>query len=83
MGDPASPWGWIGGHNGGGPCYSASAFHAIDLGGASVCVIAAIENFTDECERVVFEVLDHLEGLTPHGALHTKLAASSVLPEPE
>ena len=32
MGDPASPWGLLLGHNGGGPCYSASAFHARDLG---------------------------------------------------
>jgi hypothetical protein len=31
------------GHNGNGPGYSASAFHALDLGGASVCVLGAIE----------------------------------------
>ena len=30
MADPASPWGLLVGHNGGGPCYSASAFHAAD-----------------------------------------------------
>jgi hypothetical protein len=29
--------------NGGGPCYSANAFHAYDLGGASVCAMGAIE----------------------------------------
>jgi D-alanyl-D-alanine carboxypeptidase len=61
MGDPASPWGLILGHNGGGPCYSASAFHASDLGDASVCVMGAIEeNF--KAEHVAFGVLDHLVG---------------------
>ncbi|HEY2896551.1 MAG TPA: serine hydrolase domain-containing protein, partial [Gemmatimonadaceae bacterium] len=57
MGDPASPWGLIVGHNGGGPCYSASAFHAVDLGGVSVCAMGAIEdNFS--AEEVVAGVLD-------------------------
>jgi D-alanyl-D-alanine carboxypeptidase len=59
MGDPASPWGLVAGHNGGGPCYSASAFHAFDLGGASVCAIGAIEEDFN-AESVVFDVLDHL-----------------------
>jgi D-alanyl-D-alanine carboxypeptidase len=59
MGDPASPWGLVVGHNGGGPCYSASAFHAFDLGGGSVCVMGAIEDGFN-AESVVFEVLDHL-----------------------
>lgn len=61
MGDPASPWGLILGHNGGGPCYSASAFHAVDLGGASVCVMGAIEE-SFKAEHVAFAVLDHLAG---------------------
>src|SRR5262249_57894439 len=61
MGSAASPGGWTGGHNGGGPCYSASAFHSIDLG-ASVCVMAAIENFTANAENAVFGMLDHLKG---------------------
>ena len=61
MGDPASPWGLAVGHNGGGPCYSASAFHAFDMGGASVCAMGAIEDgFL--AEDVVFDVLDHLAG---------------------
>jgi D-alanyl-D-alanine carboxypeptidase len=59
MGDPASPWGLLVGHNGGGPCYSASAFHAFDLHGASVCAMGAIEEgFT--AEGVVASVLDCL-----------------------
>jgi CubicO group peptidase (beta-lactamase class C family) len=59
MGDPASPWGLLVGHNGGGPCYSASAFHAFDLHGASVCAMGAIEEgFT--AEGVVASVLDYL-----------------------
>jgi D-alanyl-D-alanine carboxypeptidase len=59
MADPASPWGLIAGHNGGGPCYSASAFHAFDLDGASVCVMGAIEGDFNP-EGVVFDVLDRL-----------------------
>jgi D-alanyl-D-alanine carboxypeptidase len=59
MGDPLSPWGLIVGHNGGGPCYSASAFHAFDLGGASVCAMGAIEEGFS-AEDMVFDVLDHL-----------------------
>ena len=59
MGDPASPWGLLVGHNGGGVCYSASAFHAFDLGGSSVCAMGAIEE-SFRAERVVAAVLDHL-----------------------
>jgi len=59
MGDPVSPWGLAVGHNGGGPCYSASAFHAFDLGSASVCAMGAIEEGFS-AEDVVFDVLDHL-----------------------
>jgi len=59
MGDPVSPWGLAVGHNGGGPCYSASAFHAFDLGGASVCAMEAIEEGFN-AEAVVFDVLDRL-----------------------
>ena len=62
MGDPTSPWGKVVGHNGGGPCYSASAFHAFDLGGASVCAMGAIEEGFS-AEGVVFDVLDHLMAL--------------------
>jgi len=59
MGDPVSAWGRIVGHNGGGPCYSSSAFHAADLGGMSVCAMGAIEeNFS--AEAVVAGVLDHV-----------------------
>ncbi|MEO6878249.1 MAG: serine hydrolase domain-containing protein [Gemmatimonadaceae bacterium] len=57
MGDPASPWGLMVGHNGGGPCYSASAFHAFDLAGVSVCVMGAIEE-DFEAEGLVFDVLE-------------------------
>jgi D-alanyl-D-alanine carboxypeptidase len=63
MGDPESPWGLIVGHNGGGPCYSASAFHAPDLDGATVCAMGAIEE-SFSAEEVVAGVLDY--------ALHTR-----------
>jgi len=59
MGDPASPWGPLVGHNGGGPCYSASAFHAVDLDGASVCAMGAIED-DFSTEEIVAAVLDGL-----------------------
>src|SRR5262245_6171256 len=52
MGDPASPWGLTVGHNGGGPCYSASVFHAFDLDGLSVCAMGAIERGFS-AERIV------------------------------
>ena len=63
MGDTASPWGLIAGHNGGGPCYGASAFHAFDLGGASVCAIGAIEE-DFRAERVVAAMLDFLKDMS-------------------
>lgn len=59
MGDPGSPWGLLVGHNGGGPCYSASAFHAVDMGGASVCAMGAIED-DFSTEGLVAAVLDSL-----------------------
>jgi D-alanyl-D-alanine carboxypeptidase len=61
MGDPETPWGLIGGHNGGGPCYSASAFHAFGLGGVSVCAMGAIER-EFSAERVVAGVFDAWAG---------------------
>ncbi|PYS87804.1 MAG: hypothetical protein DMF64_22275 [Acidobacteria bacterium] len=61
MGDPASPWGLVVGHNGGGPCYRASAFHAFDLVGVSVCAMGAIEEGFNS-EDVVSVVLDYLVG---------------------
>lgn len=59
MADPASPWGRIWGHNGGGPGYNASAFHAPDLGNVTVCAMTAAENV--EAEHLVFAVLDEIE----------------------
>jgi D-alanyl-D-alanine carboxypeptidase len=59
MGDPTSPWGLVVGHNGGGPCYSASVFHAVDLDGATVCAMGAIED-DFSAEELVFDVLDDL-----------------------
>jgi D-alanyl-D-alanine carboxypeptidase len=64
MGDPASPWGLAVGHNGGGPGYSASAFHAFDLGGVSVCAMGAIDEGFN-AEGVVFDVFDYLRPSIP------------------
>src|SRR5262245_8977616 len=59
MGDPASDFGRLWGHNGGGPGYTASAVHAPDLRGATVCAMCAFEGEVD-AEGVVFTVLEAL-----------------------
>jgi len=58
MGDPDSPWGLLVGHNGGGPCYRASAFTATKSG-VSVCAMAAIEQGFST-ESVVAQTLNAL-----------------------
>lgn len=79
MGDPASPWGLAVGHNGGGPCYSASAFHVFDLGGISVCAMGAIEDdFTPE--GVVAGILDHLMNGVNTRAAQQGVAADGAAP---
>lgn len=60
MGDPASPWGVLWGHNGGGPGYGASAFHAAQLG-VTVCALGALEGSSVSAEALVFAALDALE----------------------
>ncbi len=59
MGDSASPLGVLLGHNGGGPGYGASAFHARDLQGASACVMGALED-DFRPEAVVLAILDRV-----------------------
>jgi len=46
MADPESPLGPLFGHNGGGPGYDGSAFHAPRLvpGGATICALCAVED---------------------------------------
>jgi len=63
MGDTASRWGRLWGHNGGGPGYTASAFHAPDLGGVSVCAMCALED-KSTAEQLVFAVFDALRGMS-------------------
>jgi D-alanyl-D-alanine carboxypeptidase len=64
MGDPASGWGMLAGHGGGGPGYRANALHAFDLGGATVCTMGAMEDgFAPE--EVVARVLDYLASRRP------------------
>lgn len=58
VGDPESSWGRLWGHNGGGPGYTTSAFHAPDLE-ASVCAMCALEGDAI-AEQIVFAVLDTL-----------------------
>jgi D-alanyl-D-alanine carboxypeptidase len=59
MGDPESSWGRLWGHNGDGPGYTTSAFHAPDLGSASVCAMCVLEG-DGKAEQIVFTVLDAL-----------------------
>jgi D-alanyl-D-alanine carboxypeptidase len=59
MGNPASPWGPLWGHNGGGPGYQASAFYVPALGGATVCAMTAFEG-EPSAEDIVFEVFANL-----------------------
>jgi D-alanyl-D-alanine carboxypeptidase len=59
MGDPESSWGRLWGHNGGGPGYTTSAFHAPDLGDASVCAMCALQE-DSRAEQILFAVLDAL-----------------------
>jgi D-alanyl-D-alanine carboxypeptidase len=58
IGDPESSWGRLWGHNGDGPGYTTSAFHAPDLG-VSVCAMCALEGDAI-AEQMVFTVLDAL-----------------------
>jgi D-alanyl-D-alanine carboxypeptidase len=57
MGDSASPWRLMFGHNGGGPGYSASAFHTPELGGMTVCAMGTIEQ-RFQAEDLVFSIFD-------------------------
>ena len=61
MADPASPFGLIWGHNGAGPGYQVSAFHAPDLAGrpVTVCALCASE-VEDQAEMLVREVFARL-----------------------
>jgi D-alanyl-D-alanine carboxypeptidase len=61
--DPESPWGALLGHAGGGPGYTASAFHALDLSGqpVTVCAMCSIEE-DGLAERLVREVLSLCAG---------------------
>jgi D-alanyl-D-alanine carboxypeptidase len=59
MGDPASPSGPIWGHEGGGPGYGASAFHAPALGGVTACaMVAGSGTATREAADLVRTVLN-------------------------
>ncbi len=61
MGDPSSPFGPIWGHNGGGPGYTASAFHAPASPAGPVTVCALVANEQDgAAEAVLREVLVQL-----------------------
>jgi D-alanyl-D-alanine carboxypeptidase len=54
-----SPWGPLFGHNGGGPGYSASAWHAVRTG-LSVCVMTAIEEGHLDAQEAAQAILDEM-----------------------
>ena len=58
MADPESPVGPVYGHNGGGPGYTASAFHAPALapGGTTACALCGVED-DSLAETLVFDAL--------------------------
>jgi D-alanyl-D-alanine carboxypeptidase len=61
VGIQESPFGPLWGHNGGGPGYRASAYHAPDLGEASVCAMCSLEG-DPGAEPLVFAVFAALRG---------------------
>jgi D-alanyl-D-alanine carboxypeptidase len=61
MGDRASPFGPIFGHNGAGPGYGASVFSAPDLHGRRVTVCALVASEEDDvAENLVFDMFARL-----------------------
>ena len=61
VGIAESPFGALWGHNGGGPGYRTSAYHAPELGEASVCAMCALEG-DPGAEPLVFAVFAALRG---------------------
>ncbi len=61
--DPASRFKEMAGHNGGGPGFSASAFHFSDVAGHRVCGVALLNRDApdDLAQRALMAVVDHLE----------------------
>jgi D-alanyl-D-alanine carboxypeptidase len=64
VGIPESPFGPLWGHNGGGPGYRASAYHAPNLGDVSVCAMCSVEEDSPE-DQLVFAALAALRGPNP------------------
>lgn len=58
MADAESPWGALWGHNGEGPGYRASVFHAPSLGGRPVTAAAMCAAESDAAEGLVRAALD-------------------------
>jgi D-alanyl-D-alanine carboxypeptidase len=61
VGIQESPFGPLWGHDGGGPGYRTSAYHAPDLGEASVCAMCALEDESG-ANPLVFAVFAALRG---------------------
>ena len=72
MADPASRWGRIWGHNGGGPGYQASAFYAPDMDGVAVCAMCSTEE-ASAAEELAVRVLD---AIRPPGGLEASMRHS-------
>jgi D-alanyl-D-alanine carboxypeptidase len=66
--DPSSRFEEMAGHNGGGPGFSASAFHFADVNGHHVSGVALLNTDPpdDLAQRVLLEVVSHLELVLAH-----------------
>ena len=59
--DPASPYGLVAGHGGGGPGYAAGAFYFADLAGQPTTIVALLNrDHGDAALRIVFALADLL-----------------------
>jgi D-alanyl-D-alanine carboxypeptidase len=59
--DPASPYGLVAGHGGGGPGYAAAAFHFAALAGEPITIVALLNrDHNDAAMRVVFTLAELL-----------------------
>lgn len=64
MVDPASPFGQVAGHGGGGPGYSAGAFHFANVGGRRVTSVALVNgDERDWGEEIAFALADEVAAM--------------------
>jgi D-alanyl-D-alanine carboxypeptidase len=66
--DPASPYGTVAGHTGGGPGYATAAYHFPDVSGHKVTIVALVNrDGGDTGSEIVFTLANHLAKALPGG----------------